>query len=393
VSVRSILRALGVGTARGQRLTTALFVLTSVFTLGAVASATKRYVASGRATFLTAPVARGDVRNVVMATGTIQAHRQVDVGAQVSGQLRLLLVGLGEPVQKGQLLAEIDPALPRAALRSAQANLQSLQAQRRATAASLWQADLALTRQKLMLARDATSHQDLELAKAQSEVLRANLASIDAQISQSRAQVDTALTNLAYTKITAPIGGQVVAIITQEGQTVVASQQAPVILKIADLDTITVKAQVSEADVIRIEAGQAAYFTILGDAEAQHAGALRAIEPAPQDFSSPDSKPGGPVFYNALFDAPNPQHRLRIGMTAQVTVVLEQAKGALFVPLSALGQRTPDGRYPVRVLRAGAAPEGRLLGIGINDHINVQVLDGLREGERVIVADEGALVR
>jgi len=389
VTVHSILRVLGVGAGKGRRLTTALFVLSAAFTLGAVASATKRYAASGRTTYLTAPVARGDVRSVVMATGTLQAHRQVDVGAQVSGQLRALRVRLGEAVQKGQLLAEIDPALPQAALRSAQANLQSLQAQRRAIAASLWQADLALLRQKQMLARDATSHQDLEAATAQNDVLRANLASIDAQISQSRALVDTAQTNLAYTKITAPMDGEVVAIITQEGQTVVASQQAPVILKIAALDTITVKAQVSEADVIRIAPGQVAYFTILGDAEARHPGTLRAIEPAPQDFSNPDSKPGGPVFYNALFEASNPEHRLRIGMTAQVTVILEQARNVLYVPLSALGQRTPDGRYPVRVLRPGADPQTIQLDIGINDRINVQVLQGLKEAERVIVADDG----
>jgi macrolide-specific efflux system membrane fusion protein len=388
VTFRSILRALGVG--KGQILTTALLVLSAAFTLGAVASATKRYVASGKTAYLTAPVARGDVRSVVMATGTLQAHQQVDVGAQVSGQLRSMNVKLGDHVQKGQLLAEIDPALPQAALRSAQANLQSLQAQRRAVAASLWQADLALQRQQQMLARDATSRQDLEAAKAQNEVLRASCASLDAQISQSRAQVDTAKTNLAYTKITAPMGGEVVAIITQEGQTVVASQQAPVILKIADLETITVKAQVSEADVIRIEPGQAAYFTILGDSEARHAGTLRAIEPAPQDFSNPESKASGPVFYNALFEAPNPEHRMRIGMTAQVTVILDQAKNALYVPLSALGQRTPEGRYPVRVIRSGRDPITILLGIGINDRINVQVLDGLNEGERVIVADEGA---
>jgi macrolide-specific efflux system membrane fusion protein len=363
-------------------------VFGTVFTVGAVATATRQYVESGGASYLTAPVFRADLQAAVMATGTLQAHRQVDVGAQVSGQLRSLNVRLGDHVLKGQLLAEIDPVLPQTALRSAQASLESLQAQRRAVAASLWQADLVFKRQQQMLAGDATSQQELETAKAQAEVLRANLASFSAQISQARAQVDSSRASLAYTRIVAPIEGVVVAVVTQEGQTVVASQQAPVILKLADLDTVTVRAQISEADVIRIEPGQAAYFTILGDAEARHPGVLRAIEPAPPDISSADSKPGGPVFYNALFEAANPGHRLRIGMTAQVTVVLDRAANALCIPLSALGERSADGHYPVRLIGPGGKPNTVMIAIGINDRINAQVTDGLNEGDRVIVADD-----
>jgi macrolide-specific efflux system membrane fusion protein len=361
-----------------------------LFALGAVASATHRFVSSGTTRYLTAPVAKGDLQSVVLATGSLQAHRQVDVGAQVSGQLRTLYVHLGDHLHRGQLVAEIDPALPQIVLRSAQASLQSLQAQHRAVAASLWQAELALQRQQQLLAHDATSRQELEAAKAQTEVLRANLASFGAQISQALAQVDSAQANLAYTRISAPIDGEVVGIVTQEGQTVVASQQAPVILKLADLDTMTVKAQISEADVIRIQTGQAAYFTILGDADSRYPGALRAIEPAPQEFSTGESKSPGPVFYNALFEAANADHRLRIGMTAQVTVILQQARNVLYVPLLALGQRDPQGRYPVRVVAPGGESRIVSVGIGINDKLNAQVLDGLHEGERVVVADDGA---
>jgi macrolide-specific efflux system membrane fusion protein len=279
--------------------------------------------------------------------------------------------------------------LPQSALRSARASLLSLQAQRRAVAASLWQADMALQRQTQMRLHDATSQQDVEAAKAQAEVLRANLASFTAQISQAGAQVETAEANVAYTMIRAPIDGDVVGIVTQEGQTVVASQQAPVILKLAQLDTITVKAQISEADVIRIEPGQGAYFTILGDSDARHGGTLRAVEPAPPELQGSEPKAPGPVFYNALFEADNPGHRLRIGMTAQVTVVISRAANVLYVPLSALGERAADGRYPVRVV----GPKGELqtlkVAIGLNDKINVQLLDGPKEGDRVVVADDG----
>jgi len=382
------MRALVSGATGGpvQRI---VFAIGVVLTLSPVAMAVKHYFAPGRPAYLTTTVARGDVESTVMATGTLQAHQQVDVGSQVSGQLKSLKVRLGDHVQKGQLLAEIDPVLSANGLLSTQASLASLEAQRRAVAASLWQANLTLQRQQQMLAREATSQQDLEAAKAQTDVLRANLASFTAQISQAHSQVESAKANLAYTKITAPIDGDVVAIVTQEGQTVVASQQAPVILKLADLDHMTVRAQISEADVIRIRPGQSAYFTILGDTDARHPGTLRAVEPAPQEFSSGDTKSTGPVFYNALFDTANPDHQLRIGMTAQVTVALERAEDTLSVPISALGRRMQDGRYPVRVVQRDGTTRTKMVSVGINDRVNIEVLDGLHEGDEVVTTDGG----
>lgn len=336
--------------------------------------------------YLTAKVVRADLVNSVMTTGSLQAHQQVDVGARVSGQLKSLKVHLGDHVEKGQLLAEIDPVLAQNALRSAQASLESLEAQRRAGVASLRQAGLSYRRQQEMIVQDATSRQDVELAKSQFELLAANVASFDAQINQAKTQVDSAVTNLEYTKITAPMSGDVVAIVTQEGQTVVAVQQAPVILKLANLDVMTVKAQVSEADVIRILPGQTAYFTILGDAAERHFGKVGKIEPAPQEFSKDDAKGVGPVFYNALFDVPNANHRLRIAMTAQVTVVLSEAKNVLCVPLSALGKGGPDGHYPVRVLGKDGQVTTVMVAPGINDRVRIHV-EGLNEGDEVITEE------
>lgn len=340
-------------------------------------------------TYLTAKVVRADVTRVVMTTGALQARQQVDVGAQVSGQLKSLKVKLGDRVQKGQLLAEIDPVLSQNALRSAKANMASLEAQRRSVSANLTQADLAHRRQQAMIAHDATSRQDLEAANAQLQALRANLASFDAQIAQAKTQVDTAVANLEYTKISAPMDGEVVAIVTQEGQTVVAAQQAPVILKLANLDVMTVRAQISEADVIRVQPGQTAYFTILGDSAKRYYSALATVEPSPQEFQAVNGAkaPPGPVFYNALFDVPNPDRQLRIAMTAQVTVVLSEAKNVLTVPLSALGPRSQDGRYPVRVIRGGGQIETVVVSLGINDSVNAEVVGELSEGDEIIIED------
>ncbi|BBA38358.1 MULTISPECIES: macrolide transporter subunit MacA [Burkholderia] len=343
--------------------------------------------------YLSAPVSRGDLENAVLATGALQAFKQVDVGAQVSGQLKSLKVRLGDKVTKGQWLAEIDPVISENALRQARASEESLRAQQQSTAAQLTQAELAFKRQQAMLPDDATSRESFEAARATLDVQRATLASLAAQIRSARIQIETAQANLGYTRIVAPIDGEVVAVVTQEGQTVIAQQQAPVILKLADLDTMTVKAQVSEADVIRVRAGQPAYFTILGEPDKRHYGKLRAIEPAPQNYAEAQSplgggsKPNSAVFYNALFEVPNPEHRLRISMTAQVSIVLSNARNALSIPAAALGEKRKDGTYAVRVLRADGSTETRNVRIGINNNVRVEVLAGLKDGERVVIGD------
>jgi macrolide-specific efflux system membrane fusion protein len=345
--------------------------------------------------YLTAEVTRLDLEDAVLATGQLQAYKQVDVGAQVSGQLKSLKVKLGDEVKKGQWLAEIDPVLSQNALRQAEANVEDLRAQRRSAAAQFALAELEFRRQQQMLRDDATARQDYESAQANLGVQRAGLPALDARIRAAQIEVETAQANLGYTRIAAPIDGEVVAIVTQEGQTVISQQQAPVILKLADLDTMTVKAQVSEADVVRVQAGQEVYFTILGAPENRYSGKLRAIEPAPQNFAEATGALGGggssklnaAVFYNALFEVPNPGHRLRISMTAQVSILLSTARDALSIPVSALGAKNEDGSYAVRVLGADNKVGTRQVHTGINNNVSVEVLSGLTEGERVIIGD------
>ncbi|AZD36482.1 Macrolide-specific efflux protein MacA [Pseudomonas chlororaphis subsp. aurantiaca] len=340
--------------------------------------------------YLTAKVERGDIENAVLASGLLEGIKQVDVGAQVSGQLKSLKVKLGDKVKKGQWLAEIDPLVLRNTLRQAQVDEENLQAQRRATIAQLKETQSIYERYLGLQEDAAISKQEFETATANYEVQRANLLSLDAQIKNAHIQIDTAKVNLAYTRIVAPIDGDVVGIVTQEGQTVIANQLAPVLLKLADLDTMTVKAQVSEADVIHISPGQEVYFTILGE-DRRYYGKLRGTEPAPQNFL--DTQPAGTpkqttaVFYNALFDVPNPDHRLRISMTAQVRIVLDTAKDVLTVPVAALGPRNNDGSFPVRVLDARGQAQSRNVQTGINNNVKVQIKDGLAEGDRVVIGD------
>ncbi|MDF3198893.1 macrolide transporter subunit MacA [Pseudomonas sp. 1912-s] len=346
--------------------------------------------------YLTATAERSDIENAVLATGLLEGVKQVDVGAQVSGQLKSLKVKVGDKVKKGQWLAEIDPLILQNTLRKAEVDEENLQAQRRATAAQLKETKSVYERYQGLQEDESVSRQDFETAESNYEVQRANLLSLDAQIKSAHIQIDTAKINLAYTRIVAPIDGDVVGIVTQEGQTVIASQLAPVLLKLADLDTMTVKAQVSEADVIHISPGQQVYFTILGEADKRYYAKLRGTEPAPQNFLETQTagtpKQNTAVFYNALFDVPNPDHRLRIAMTAQVRIVLDTAKAALTVPVAALGPRNADGSFPVRVVDAKGKASTRQVQTGINNNVKVQILDGLAEGDKVVIGDPSPAV-
>nr|WP_288357000.1 macrolide transporter subunit MacA [uncultured Pseudomonas sp.] len=344
--------------------------------------------------YITAEVSRADIEDAVLATGTLEGVRQVDVGAQVSGQLLSLKVKLGDKVEKGQWLAQIDPLVLRNTLRQAEVDEEQLQAERRSTQAQVKQAKRLYERYQQLQEDQAVSRQDFEKAESDYEVLEANLGSLDAKIKSARVQIDTAKVNLDYARIVAPIDGAVVGIVTQEGQTVIAQQMVPVLLKLADLDTMTIKAQISEADVIHISPGQAVYFTILGDDKRYYA-TLRGTEPAPQDYleteNSTSTRQNAAVFYNALFDVPNPDQRLRIGMTAQVRIVLDTSTDALNVPVAALGAGNGDGTHKVRVLDAQGFAQTRQVKVGINNNVQAEIRDGLKEGERVVIADPQAL--
>jgi membrane fusion protein, macrolide-specific efflux system len=354
--------------------------------------------------YLTAKAVRADIEDSVLATGTLQAIKEVDVGTQVGGQLKSLATRLGDHVKKNQFLAEIDPVISANNLRAARAARANLVAQRRAAQARLRQARLEFERQKRLIGDQATSRHDLEIAEAQMEVEAATIDAFGAQIEEAGIAVDTAAANLGYTRITAPMEGDVITVLVQEGQTVVAAQLVPVLLKLADLERMTVKAQISEADIIRIHVGDPVRFSIMGDPDRHYSGTLRAIEPAPKSYSepAPPGVAGGgsgniagtsvAVVYNALFEVPNPGHFLRIGMTAQVSIVLHEAKNAIAIPVASLGGKGPDGRYAVRILDADGKVETRQVRVGISNTVHAEILDGLAEGDTIVTGEAGGAV-
>ena len=348
--------------------------------------------------YITSPVRYGNIEQTVLASGTLNAVNQVNVGSQVSGQLKSLKVALGDQVTKDQLIAEIDPILQQYTLRQAQASLDSAKAQKQAKQALLRQYELAYRRQQQMWQQDATSKASLEEAAATLDTTRAAINQLDAEITSAQVSVDTAKANLGYTRITAPISGTVVSIVTKEGQTVAASQSVPTIIKLANLDTMTVKAEISEADVIHVKPGMSVWFTTLGDPDKRYYATLRAIEPASTSDSSDDdstsssssssdssSSSSSAVYYNGLFDIANPDHRLRVSMTAQVTIVSGEAKNVLLVPIAAVDNNVQQ-QAVVRVLEQGKVIS-KTIQTGLKDSLNIQVISGLKENEQVILGD------
>ncbi|NCB57405.1 MAG: efflux RND transporter periplasmic adaptor subunit [Gammaproteobacteria bacterium] len=348
--------------------------------------------------YITSPVRYGNIEQTVLASGTLNAVNQVNVGSQVSGQLKSLKVALGDQVTKDQLIAEIDPILQQYTLRQAQASLDSAKAQKQAKQALFHQYELAYRRQQQMWQQDATSKASLEEAAATLDTTRAAINQLDAEITSAQVSVDTAKANLGYTRITAPISGTVVSIVTKEGQTVAASQSVPTIIKLANLDTMTVKAEISEADVIHVKPGMSVWFTTLGDPDKRYHATLRAIEPASTSDSSDDdsssssssssdssSSSSSAVYYNGLFDIANPDHKLRVSMTAQVTIVSGEAKNVLLVPIAAV-ENNAQQQSTVRVLEQGKVIS-KTVQTGLKDNLNIQVISGLKENEQVILGD------
>jgi macrolide-specific efflux system membrane fusion protein len=333
------------------------------------------------AEFKTVEVTQRDFQQNVLATGQLDAVRKVDVGAQVSGQLVSLKVEIGDKVQKGQLLGIIDPQQAQNSIREGEATLQQLQAQLQQAQAEQQLAEVTLQRNRELAKVQAVSRQDLDKLTTELAVKKAQVATTQAQIAKNQASLDTAKINLAYTRIEAPMDGDVVQITTLQGQTVIAAQQAPNILTLADMSTMLVKAQVSEADVIHLQPGLKAWFTVLGDPSKRFEGVLKDIQPTPE-------KVNNAIFYYARFEVPNPQGLLRLQMTAQVHIQLAGASDALVIPLVALGEQIADNRYHVAVLHQGQKQQ-REVTIGLRNNLDVQIVSGLTAGEEVIVSRGG----
>jgi len=333
----------------------------------------------------TVTVSRGDIETTVLASGVLEASALVSVGAEVSGSIKAVHVALGQEVSRGDLIAEIDSLNQENAVKSAEAALAGIQAQRRNQEATLVKAEAALARQQQLSANSLVSQTELETAQAAVEQAKAQIDQLDAQIAQAELTVESAELDLARTQIVAPASGTVVALLVEEGQTLNANSATPTIAKIANLDTMVIKAEISEADVVKVQPGQKVYFTILGEPDQRIEATLREIEPAPTSIADDTSSSGSAVYYNGLFEVPNPDHRLRISMTASVTIILAEARDVLTLPSSLVTRQGPQGETMVTVYDP-VSEDTRLapIEVGLNNNISAEIRSGLDEGDLVV---------
>ncbi|WP_436318373.1 efflux RND transporter periplasmic adaptor subunit [Variovorax paradoxus] len=342
------------------------------------------------------PVARGTIESSVSALGVLQPRHYVDVGAQVSGQILRLHVQPGDVVKRGQLLVEIDPSVQRATVDAGRASLAGLRAQRDDQQAQHVLAQQQHARQRQMAADGATRDEDVQAAQAALASAGARVRQLEAQIAQTQATLKADEARLGYTSIYAPMAGTVVSVEAREGQTLNATYQTPNVLRIADLSSMTVWSEVSEADVRRIKTGMPVYFTTLGESQRRWQGHVRQLLPAPP---APESKTGSDssakpsaaaskvVVYTALFDVDNADGELMPQMTAKVAFVEYAEKDALSVPLAALVPVAGSSdRFTARVLRPDGKVEVRQLRVGVRNRLAAQVLEGAQAGDRIVIA-------
>lgn len=323
----------------------------------------------------------GNIESVVTAQGTLEPKDYVDVGAQVSGEVIKLAVEIGDNVKMGELIAEIDPDVYEAQVKASEAALKMLAAQKAEQEALIKQAQWKYERNKKLYEDKAVSKETFEDAEINLDVAKANLLALEAQIEQSQSSLDEDKTNLNYTKIYAPMNGDVVDQAVEEGETINANQTTPTIVQVANLDVMTAKAEVAEADVMKLSEGMPVYFTTLGSGDRRWEGKVRQILPTPEEINDV-------VLYNVLVDVENTDRSLLPGMTTQMFFVLKSASNVPIIPVSALGkplkdQNTEQGEaYQVSILGA-EGPEARTVIVSISDRTHAAIASGLEVGESV----------
>lgn len=384
---------------------------------------------------LIAAVERGDIENTISSAGSLKPSIYVDVGAQVSGQLQKLYVEVGDIVEEGQLLAEIDARTQQSRVDASRSAIEALEAQIESRTASLKLSRANADRQTRLMEANATSQQDFDTAVSNLASAEASVIQLEKQIQQSRSSLSTEETQLEYTRIYAPITGTVVSIEMNEGRTLNANQQAPTILRVADLTTMTIETEISEADIGNLKKGMSIYFTTLSGGNRRWFGELRQILPTPVVQNNV-------VLYTGLFDVENRDGSLLPEMTAQVFFITSAARNVLTVPVGALrfsdnpaqpraqdasagdregapafsGRPTPEqiariqqngggqglgggGRRraqaasngetvrraaTAKVVLADGTQEERAIVVGVTSRVRAEVIEGLREGEQVI---------
>lgn len=327
-------------------------------------------------------IQKGDIESLVTSQGTLEPKDYVDIGAQVSGMIDELHVEIGDNVKKGDLIAEIDPDIFEATVLANKAQLANLLAQREEKEVNVRQAQQKFDRNRRLYKSKAVSHETLQDSENTLDISKASLHATEAQIEQAQSTLDLAQTNLEFTKIYSAMDGTVVSEEVAEGQIINASQTTPTIVQVANLDIMTVVAEVAEADVMKLSEGMDVYFSTLGSGDRKWNGVVRQIEPTPVVENDV-------VLYNVLVDVENKDGTLMSGMTTQMFFVLASVKDVPLIPVSALTKRAEDhdtdaGEAYRVIVEEDNGPKPRIIIVGARDRVHAEVVNGLAIGDKII---------
>jgi HlyD family secretion protein len=338
--------------------------------------------------YRTEKLTRGDIVSSITATGAVNAVTTVLVGTQVSGTIKNIYVDFNSPVKKGQLIAQIDPAIFDAQVAQARANVLSSKANVEKAAVALADAKRTLNRQKELFAKNLISRSDVDAAETVYDTDGTQVSAAKAQLSQADAALHIAETNLRYTSIVSPVNGIVVSRNVDTGQTVAASFQTPTLFNIAqDLTKMQIDSSVAEADIGRIQVGQPVEFTVDAYPDSPFKGNVSEIRNAPITVQNV-------VTYDVVVKVENPELKLKPGMTANVSIIVSIKKAALRIPNAALRFRPfekPDLAAKKEKGRGVWVLENKVLKriavtTGISDGTYTELQSGeIREGQEIIV--------
>lgn len=338
--------------------------------------------------YISEPVTLQNIQKVVNATGEVKAIELVTVGAQASGKIEKLHVVVGQKVKQGEMIAEIDSSTQQNDVDSTKAQLKSYEAQLNAAQVALRIAQKQYERMKSLREQDAASEEELENTEDTYETAKSRVIELEASIEEAKIALSTAETNLGYTKITAPLDGTIVSVPVKQGQTVNAAMNTPTIVQIADLSQMEILIEISEGDIAYVQPGQKVTYSTLADLNETYETTLRSIDPGLTLLTNgeytevvDDSEA---IYYYGRLVVPNPEEKLRIGMTTQNVIYVAGAENVLTVPSIAVKGTSTDPY--VEVLTAPGTLERRPVVTGVSDGLNVEIKSGVQQGENVVIA-------
>ena len=337
--------------------------------------------------YITEPVVRKNIEKVVNATGEVKAIELVTVGAQTSGKIEYLPVKVGQHIKKGDLIAQIDSTTQENDVDSTKAKLASLKAQLNAAEISSKIAQKQFAREQKLLKKNAASQEDFENAKDAFEAAKAKVTELKASIAETALALNTAETNLGYTKITAPLDGIIVSVPVKTGQTVNAAMNTPTIVQIADLSQMEILIEISEGDIGKVQTGSKVTYTVLSAPETVYETTLKSIDPGLTLLTNGEYTEvvgsDEAIYYYGRLVVDNPDGTLRIGMTTQNVIYVAQADNVLTVPVLAIKK---DGAQSYVNVLTSTGVQKHAVVTGLSDGVDIEIKSGVSDHDTVVIA-------